>query len=119
MQTRLSHVLPAQLHSNCPSYTLMQPASSQDVHLGLATAIPMPNFHKLPHPHPLTVSPPPPHTHTLSHTLPQVPPRLLMGPGPTNSHPRILAAQSLPLLGHMHPPFIAIMDEIKKGLQYL
>jgi hypothetical protein len=32
----------------------------------------------------------------------QVPPRLLMGPGPTNSHPRILAAQSLPLLGHMH-----------------
>lgn len=49
----------------------------------------------------------------------QVPPRLLMGPGPTNSHPRILAAQSLPLLGHMHPPFISIMDEIKKGLQYL
>lgn len=49
----------------------------------------------------------------------QVPARLLMGPGPTNSHPRILAAQSLPLLGHMHPPFIAIMDEIKKGLQYL
>jgi alanine-glyoxylate transaminase/serine-glyoxylate transaminase/serine-pyruvate transaminase len=42
-----------------------------------------------------------------------------MGPGPTNAHPRILAAQALPLLGHMHPPFIHIMDEIKKGLQYL
>ena len=40
----------------------------------------------------------------------QVPPRLLMGPGPANAHPRVLAAQSLPLLGHMHPPFIKIMD---------
>lgn len=32
-----------------------------------------------------------------------------MGPGPTNAHPRILTAQALPLLGHMHPPFIKIM----------
>ena len=30
-----------------------------------------------------------------------VPRRFLMGPGPANAHPRILAAQSLPLLGHM------------------
>ena len=29
-----------------------------------------------------------------------------MGPGPANSDPRVLAAQSLPLLGHMHPPFL-------------
>jgi len=36
-----------------------------------------------------------------------------MGPGPSNAYPRILAAQALPLLGHMHPPFIHIMDEIK------
>ncbi len=35
-----------------------------------------------------------------------VPQRILMGPGPANAHPRILAAQSLPLLGHMHPPFM-------------
>lgn len=40
----------------------------------------------------------------------QVPQRLLMGPGPANAHPRILAAQALPLLGHMHPPFLKIMD---------
>lgn len=51
------------------------------------------------------------HSRLLLHS--QVPGRLLMGPGPTNSHPRILAAQALPLLGHMHPPFIKIMDEIK------
>ena len=29
----------------------------------------------------------------------QVPARLLMGPGPANAHPRVLAAQTLPLLG--------------------
>lgn len=30
-----------------------------------------------------------------------IPQRFLMGPGPANAHPRILAAQTLPLLGHM------------------
>ncbi|KAL4431336.1 hypothetical protein ABPG75_006592 [Micractinium tetrahymenae] len=49
----------------------------------------------------------------------EIPQRFLMGPGPANAHPRILAAQSLPLLGHMHPPFLAIMDEIRQGLRYL
>ncbi|KAJ9506335.1 pyridoxal phosphate-dependent transferase [Haematococcus lacustris] len=48
-----------------------------------------------------------------------VPARLLMGPGPANAHPRVLAAQTLPLLGHMHPPFIKIMDEIQEGLRYI
>eukprot|EP00877_Chromochloris_zofingiensis_P003269 jgi/Chrzof1/12943/Cz07g13110.t1 len=48
----------------------------------------------------------------------QVPSRLLMGPGPSNAHPRVLAAQALPLLGHMHPPFFHIMDEIQGGLRY-
>ncbi|KAI8464731.1 MAG: alanine-glyoxylate transaminase [Monoraphidium minutum] len=48
----------------------------------------------------------------------QVPQRLLMGPGPANADPRILAAQAMPLLGHMHPPFLKIMDEISEGLRY-
>jgi hypothetical protein len=48
-----------------------------------------------------------------------VPARLLMGPGPGNAHPRVLAAQSLPLLGHMHPPLFKIMDDIQEGLRYL
>lgn len=39
----------------------------------------------------------------------QVPSRLLMGPGPANAPPRVLQAQALPLLGHMHPPFFKIM----------
>ena len=42
-----------------------------------------------------------------------------MGPGPANAYPRVLAAQSLPMLGHMHPPFFKIMDEIQEGLKYL
>lgn len=42
-----------------------------------------------------------------------------MGPGPANAHPRVLAAQTLPMLGHMHPPFFRIMDEIQDGLQYV
>eukprot|EP00201_Polytomella_parva_P022457 CAMPEP_0175040986 /NCGR_PEP_ID=MMETSP0052_2-20121109/1630_1 /TAXON_ID=51329 ORGANISM="Polytomella parva, Strain SAG 63-3" /NCGR_SAMPLE_ID=MMETSP0052_2 /ASSEMBLY_ACC=CAM_ASM_000194 /LENGTH=401 /DNA_ID=CAMNT_0016303383 /DNA_START=57 /DNA_END=1262 /DNA_ORIENTATION=- len=49
----------------------------------------------------------------------EVPQRILMGPGPSNAHPRILNAQSLPLLGHMHPPFLKIMDDIQEGLRYL
>lgn len=48
-----------------------------------------------------------------------VPERLLMGPGPSNAHPSVLAAQSLPLLGHLHPPFLKIMDEIQDGLRYV
>lgn len=42
-----------------------------------------------------------------------------MGPGPANADPRILAAQTLPLLGHMHPPFLKIMDEVCQGLRYV
>merc|ERR1719230_295939 len=55
---------------------------------------------------------------TISSPL-EVPQRVLMGPGPSNTHPRALAAMALPQLGHMHPPFLAVMDEIKAGLQYL
>ncbi|CAL5222062.1 g4362 [Coccomyxa viridis] len=55
----------------------------------------------------------------LENTPIKVPQRYLMGPGPGNAHPRVLAAQSLPLLGHMHPAFFAIMDEIQDGLRYM
>lgn len=48
-----------------------------------------------------------------------VPDRLLMGPGPSNAYPAVLAAQTLPLLGHMHPPMFKIMDDIQEGLRYL
>ena len=37
-----------------------------------------------------------------------VPSKLLMGPGPSNAHPRVLAAGALPLLGHLHPEFTKV-----------
>ena len=44
--------------------------------------------------------------------------RTLMGPGPSDVHPRILQALSRPTLGHLDPDFIRCMDEIKALLQY-
>ena len=40
--------------------------------------------------------------------------RFLMGPGPSDVHPRVLKAMATPLVGHMDPEFIHIMDGIKK-----
>lgn len=46
------------------------------------------------------------------------PVRTLMGPGPSDIHPRVLAALSRPTIGHLDPSFIALMDEVKSLLQY-
>ncbi len=43
--------------------------------------------------------------------------RVLMGPGPSDAHPRVLKAMSTPLLGHLDPEFVTIMDEIKEMVQ--
>jgi len=47
----------------------------------------------------------------------QPPKRTLMGPGPSDVHPRVLEAMSLPTIGHLDPEFIHLMDEIKILLQ--
>jgi (S)-ureidoglycine-glyoxylate aminotransferase len=39
------------------------------------------------------------------------PPRLLMGPGPINVHPRVLRAMSVQLLGQFDPEFTAYMNQ--------
>ncbi len=46
------------------------------------------------------------------------PVRTLMGPGPSDIHPRVLAAMSRPTLGHLDPLFVGMMDELKQLLQY-
>jgi alanine-glyoxylate transaminase / serine-glyoxylate transaminase / serine-pyruvate transaminase len=46
------------------------------------------------------------------------PDRILMGPGPSNVHPRVLQAMSRPTIGHLDPRFIDLMDEIKDLLKY-
>ncbi len=45
-------------------------------------------------------------------------PRTLMGPGPSDVHPRILSALGRPTIGHLDPEFVAMMDEVKGLLQY-
>ncbi|MBT3057290.1 MAG: alanine--glyoxylate aminotransferase family protein [Candidatus Thiodiazotropha sp.] len=44
--------------------------------------------------------------------------RTLMGPGPSDVHPRILEALSRPTIGHLDPVFIEMMEQIKGLLQY-
>lgn len=45
------------------------------------------------------------------------PARILMGPGPSNVHPRVLQAMALPTIGHLDPEFVRIMDEIEAMLK--
>ncbi len=45
--------------------------------------------------------------------------RVLMGPGPSDVHPRVRAALGLPLLGHLDPEFAALMDETQELLRYV
>ena len=40
--------------------------------------------------------------------------RLLMGPGPSNVSTRVLQAQALPTLGHLHPEFCKVKKEMIK-----
>jgi len=46
-------------------------------------------------------------------------PRVLLGPGPSDVHPRVLRAMATPLLGHLDPEFLVLMNETKELLQYV
>ncbi|MCU7922803.1 MAG: alanine--glyoxylate aminotransferase family protein [Candidatus Thiodiazotropha sp. (ex Dulcina madagascariensis)] len=45
------------------------------------------------------------------------PVRTLMGPGPSDVHPRILEALSRPTIGHLDPVFVEMMEQTKALLQ--
>ncbi len=45
------------------------------------------------------------------------PTRVLMGPGPSGAHPRVLRAMTAPILGHLDPEFLRIMDECRVMLR--
>jgi alanine-glyoxylate transaminase/serine-glyoxylate transaminase/serine-pyruvate transaminase len=47
------------------------------------------------------------------------PARVLLGPGPSAVSPRVLRAMSIPLVGHLDPAFLRIMDETKRLLQFV
>jgi len=47
------------------------------------------------------------------------PERILLGPGPSMVPPRVLQAMASPVLGHLDPAFLAIMDETMSLLRYV
>lgn len=46
----------------------------------------------------------------------QLPNRILLGPGPSNVHPRVLQAMLTPMLGHLDPDFWPVLDDIRDML---
>ena len=44
-------------------------------------------------------------------------PRLLLGPGPSDAHPRVLTAMATPLIGHLDPQFLTIMNDTQEMLR--
>jgi alanine-glyoxylate transaminase/serine-glyoxylate transaminase/serine-pyruvate transaminase len=46
-----------------------------------------------------------------------VPTRILMGPGPSEVDPRVLAALARPTVGHLDPAYLRIMDDTRRLLQ--
>ena len=49
--------------------------------------------------------------------VPTVPPRILLGPGPSTAHPRVLQAMMTPMIGYLDPDFVKIMDEVSELLR--
>jgi len=47
------------------------------------------------------------------------PQRILLGPGPSNIHPRVQQAMMAPVLGHLDPYFLTVMDDIMNLLRYV
>jgi alanine-glyoxylate transaminase/serine-glyoxylate transaminase/serine-pyruvate transaminase len=49
----------------------------------------------------------------------QNPPRLLLGPGPSMVHPRVLRAMASPMIGHLDPYFLQVMETTQTLLRYV
>jgi alanine-glyoxylate transaminase / serine-glyoxylate transaminase / serine-pyruvate transaminase len=52
-------------------------------------------------------------------TYPELQPatRVLLGPGPSNVNSRVMRAMAAPVVGHLDPDFVRVMDDIKKLLR--
>ena len=46
-------------------------------------------------------------------------PRILLGPGPSTVHPRVLQAMTLPVVGHLDPDFFQVMDDVSEMLRQI
>ena len=49
--------------------------------------------------------------------MPNVPPRILLGPGPSAANSRVLQAMMAPMIGYLDPDFLLIMDEVSELLK--
>ena len=56
------------------------------------------------------------HLHAAPRT--EVPERLLLGPGPSNSHPNVVSAMNYQPIGHLDPSYLELMDEVQSLLRY-
>ncbi|MGD9092949.1 MAG: alanine--glyoxylate aminotransferase family protein [Anaerolineales bacterium] len=45
--------------------------------------------------------------------------RILLGPGPSTALPRVLRAMATPLIGHLDPQFLSVMNEVQVLLRYV
>jgi len=48
-----------------------------------------------------------------------VPSRLLLGPGPSNVHPRVYRAMMAPVIGYLDPHFLQLLDDTQRPLRTL
>jgi len=48
---------------------------------------------------------------------PDIPRRVLLGPGPSSVHPRVLQAMAQPVVGHLDPKFFQVMDDVGEMLR--
>lgn len=46
-------------------------------------------------------------------------PRILLGPGPSMASPKVLKAMATPLIGHLDPEFISIMNDVQELLRFV
>ena len=49
--------------------------------------------------------------------VPVMPPRILLGPGPSNTSPRVLQAMMSPMIGYSDPEFMVVLDEVSELLR--
>jgi len=58
-------------------------------------------------------------SHRINTAQLDVSPRILLGPGPSNAHPRVLQALGMRQVGHLDPQFIELMNESQELLRYV
>ena len=67
---------------------------------------------------PHTILPPVNSAHRIQLEPIATPSRLLLGPGPSNAHPTVLAALARTPIGHLDPLYIQLMSEVQELLRY-